>query len=73
MLEISFEETEYSVGEDSVLTLPITVHYTPTQHPFNLTLSSVPIDAIESFNVSDFIDASIIPETFRATQGIKEY
>ena len=72
-MEINFEKTDYSVGEDGVLTTPIKVHFTPTQYAFNLTLSSVSIDMIENFDVNDFVDSSIITETFRATLGIVQF
>ena len=69
-LNINFEETGYSVREDGALTSPISVHFTRTQNPFTLALRSLSIEKAETlFNLSNFINTSMITEFYRAISG----
>ena len=70
-LEIYFEDSEYSVGEDEAMGAPIHMKFRKTQNPFILTLSPASINDAETvFNVGNFIDFDTIVEPFRATPGM---
>ena len=69
-VNINFEETGYSVGEGGALMSTISVYFTRTQSPFTLALRSLSIDKAETiFNLTNFIDSSMITELYRAIPG----
>ena len=66
VLEISFEESDYSFDEGSTtatLNAQITLLFRPNQNPFNITLSPV----TESMGLGFFINSANIGQGSRAT------
>ena len=70
VLEISFEESDYSFDEGSTtatLNAQITLLFRPNQNPFNITLSPVTVDTAESMGLGFFINSANIGQGSRAT------
>ena len=68
VLQINFEQTYHSVLEYSTM-LSVTLQFNKNQSPFNITLSAVTINQIESMGLDVFIDSSSIVQSQRATAG----
>ena len=66
VLQIYFEESNYSITEGSNLSKPIRLMITNNQNPFNLILSAVTIDSVEDAGLGTFIDSSTIDRESRA-------
>ena len=69
MLEINFEEADYSIIEGTPLS--VLMQFRKTQSPFNITLRPVSISSAEDCGLGDFINGAAIKENFRATPGTK--
>ena len=69
MLEINFEEADYSITEGTPLS--VLMQFRRTQSPFNITLRPVSISSVEDCGLGDFINCAAIREDFRATPGIE--
>ena len=66
VLQVYFEESNYSITEGSNLNKPIRLMITNNQNPFNLTLSAVTIDSVEDAGLGAFIDYNTIDRESRA-------
>ena len=66
MLQVYFEESNYSITEGSNLSKPIRLMITNNQNPFNLILSAVTIDSVEDVGLGTFINSSTINRDSRA-------
>lgn len=69
VLEINFEEADYSIEEGVDLSQPIRMQFRTTQNDFTLILCPLSIEEAEKQNVGDFIDFSSILDGSRATSG----
>ena len=70
MLEINFEESDYSITEGSGLSTPIRLQFRNNQNAFTITFSPVTIDAVEGMGlVALFINSATIEEEARAEPG----
>ena len=71
MLEINFEECDYSIIEGvSVLSGTMTLTFRTNQNPFSVTLTPVTIARADSLGLGSFINSDNIRPTFRATAGL---
>ena len=71
VLEINFEESDYSIIEGiSVLSTNLTLTFRTNQNPFSVELSPVIIDAAQNLSLDSFISFDNIEPTFRATGKI---
>ena len=72
MLEINFEESDYSIIEGlSVLSGTMTLTFRTNKNPFSVTLTPVTIGRADSLGLGSFINSDNIGPTFRATAGFK--
>ena len=69
MLEVNFEEADYSITEGTPLS--VLMQFRRTQSPFNITFRAVSISSAEDCGLGDFINCAAIGEDFRATPGTK--
>ena len=70
MLEINFEESDYSVQEGSgMLSSQITLQFRNNQNPFTVMLSPVTVATAEEMGLGNFIINYRIESSFRATAG----
>ena len=73
-LEISFEESDYSIEEGSrMLSSPITLQFKTNQNPFTVRLSPVIVDTAEGMDLGFFINSRTITQASRATAGITQH
>ena len=69
-LQINFEELDYSIDEGDSTANLITMQYRRTENDFTLRLTPVSIGDSESmYNVTEFVDPTVIEEGARATAG----
>ena len=70
VLEINFEESDYSITEGAGLFVPIRLEFRNNQNAFNATLTPVTIDAVEGMGLgANFIYSESIEEESRAEPG----
>ena len=69
MLEINFEEDDYSIEEGGTLSTVIRLQFRQNQNPFTVRLCPVSIDTAEAMNLGSFIDFYNIDDISRATAG----
>ena len=69
MLEINFEDDDYSIEEGGTLNSVIRLQFRQNQNPFTVRLCPVSIDTAEDMNLGSFIDSDTIDEISRATPG----
>ena len=70
MLEINFDESDYSIEEGSPVTNIMNLQFRTNQNSFTLTLSSVTIGTAESEGLGLFINSENINSPSRATAGM---
>ena len=69
VLEINFEEDDYSIEEGRTLSTVIRLQFRQNQNPFTVRLCPVSIDTAEAMNLGSFIDSDTIDIISRATPG----
>ena len=69
MLEINFEDDDYSIEEGGTLNSVIRLQFRQNQNPFTVRLCPVSIDTAEAMNLGSFIDSDTIDDISRATAG----
>ena len=70
VLEINFEESDYSIEEGSrMLSSPITLQFRTNQNPFTVRLSPVTVDTAEGKELGHFINSGTIAPSSRARAG----
>ena len=69
VLEINFEEDDYSIEEGRTLSTVIRLQFRQNQNQFTVRLCPVSIDTAEAMNLGSFIDSDTIDNISRATPG----
>ena len=69
MLQINFEEFDYSIEEGGTLSTDIRLQFRNNQNPFTVTLTPVDIPTAEALGLEFFIDSGNIIDIVRATAG----
>ncbi|CAI8050963.1 Extracellular matrix protein 3, partial [Geodia barretti] len=68
LLEINFEESDYSIKEGAtMLSTPIRLQFRTNQNPFTVTLRPISVDVAESEKLGVFINSAAISSQSRAT------
>ena len=74
VLEINFDELDYSAVEGStMLSSPIFLRFRENQNPFNLTVTAVTVDTVESIGLGFFVASATIAQGSRARAGTTTY
>ena len=68
MLQINFDQSDYSISEGSAtLSSPILLQFRQNQNPFTIMLSTVTVATAEAAGIGNFINADTITAGSRAT------
>ena len=69
VLEINFEESDYSIEEGGTLNSVIRLQFRQNQNQFTVRLCPLSIDTAENMSLEFFIDSETIHAISRATSG----
>ena len=69
VLQINFDEDDYSIDEDETLNTDIRFQFSQNQNSFTVHLCAVSIDDAQDMGLGYFIDSDTINNTLRATAG----